>query len=89
MNEVDEWELLDLRIDPDETVNRYHFRESQEVVAGLKRELDRLRTELGDGPNARSGVPASQELNSQGALGPMLPAAKTSPASRPPALPRN
>ena len=48
---VDEWELLDLQNDPDETLNLYARPDAHPVVKELKRELDRLRTVLRDQGN--------------------------------------
>jgi len=46
--QVDEWELFDLKSDPDERTNLYSKPEAQSVIVGLKKELDRLRNELKD-----------------------------------------
>lgn len=48
--QVDEWELFDLKADPDERTNLYDKPEAQGIVSELKKELDRLRQELKD-PN--------------------------------------
>ncbi|MGH7548310.1 MAG: sulfatase/phosphatase domain-containing protein [Gemmatimonadales bacterium] len=44
----EEWELYDLRSDPDETVNLAGRREQRAVLERLKRRLEELRRELGD-----------------------------------------
>lgn len=46
--DVDEWELFDLKNDPDEQTNLYNKPEAQSIVAQLKDKLTRLRKELGD-----------------------------------------
>ncbi len=46
--DVDAWELFDLRSDPDETVNLHEKPDRQATVTALKAELARLRKELGD-----------------------------------------
>jgi len=46
MPDLDEWELFDLEQDPHELRNVYDSPAYVTVVADLKRELDRLRTEL-------------------------------------------
>ena len=40
---IDEWELYDLKRDPDELTNIYHDSQSQQVVSELKTELAKLR----------------------------------------------
>jgi arylsulfatase A-like enzyme len=44
--QVDEWELFDLKTDPDERTNLYDTPEAQRTVSELKKELNRLRQEL-------------------------------------------
>jgi arylsulfatase A-like enzyme len=46
--DLDEWELLDRQKDPDETRSFYHDPDYAKVVADLKKELARLRTEVGE-----------------------------------------
>jgi arylsulfatase A-like enzyme len=46
--QVNEWELFDLQRDPDERTSLYNKPEAQSVVAELKKELERLKKELGD-----------------------------------------
>jgi arylsulfatase A-like enzyme len=54
-NDIDEWELYDLKNDPDELRNVYSDPEYADVVKELKAELSRLRTQYGD----TTGVPVS------------------------------
>ncbi len=44
--EIDEWELFDLDVDPDEVNNRYADPAMQSIVTELTTELDRLRQDL-------------------------------------------
>ena len=46
--DVDAWELYDLQRDPHEMVNLYEDAAHREIVDHLKRELQRLRVQLGD-----------------------------------------
>jgi len=54
-NDIDEWELYDLKNDPDELRNVYSDPEYTDVVKELKGELSRLRTQYGD----TTGAPVS------------------------------
>ena len=47
-DDIDAWELYDLQTDPHEMINLYEDPGHQEVVGQLKRELQKLRTQLGD-----------------------------------------
>jgi len=51
-----EWELFDLRVDPEELHNRYDDPEYAEVQRELHQELDRLMAHLGDQPYQRAGA---------------------------------
>lgn len=46
--QFDEWELYDLQTDPDELHNLYGDPAQQKRIAGLKRDLESLRTSYGD-----------------------------------------
>ncbi len=67
--ELDEWELFDLAKDPDELTSRYDDPAYAEVVADLKRELDRLRKQY--------SVPAEGETEARPRL------RSSDPATRP------
>ena len=42
------WEFYDLQKDPKENHNAYHDKEYQSVITGMKKEMMRLREEIGD-----------------------------------------
>ena len=64
----DQWECFDLAKDPDELRNIYADPAAQEVVAGLKTELLRLKRELKDEDQFASEPPAAG-VDGQGAKG--------------------
>ncbi len=45
---VDEWELFDLKTDPDECINRYNDPAYAKIKDAMKKELFRLKAKLGD-----------------------------------------
>jgi arylsulfatase A-like enzyme len=47
-NDIDEWELYDLKNDPDELHNIYNDPAQADVIKQLKAELSRLRAEYKD-----------------------------------------
>ncbi|MDX1619213.1 MAG: DUF4976 domain-containing protein [Balneolaceae bacterium] len=53
------WEFYDLETDPKERYNRYGEPDYREVIDSLKRELFRLKQELGD---SDSSYPAMQSI---------------------------
>ncbi len=66
-SDVDEWELFDLKTDPQELRNAINAPANAPVVAELKRELTRLRTELKvpdqipEGATGQSPAPRSKQ----------------------------
>jgi arylsulfatase A-like enzyme len=54
----DQWECYDLVADPEEMHNLYNDPKAQKVVANLKRELTRLKKELGDNDQFADVQPA-------------------------------
>ena len=70
--DVDYWELFDLREDPHELRSVYDDPANAEVVADLKREMDRLREEL--------KVPATPPKEAYG--GPVAPRRKPPAAAK-------
>jgi arylsulfatase A-like enzyme len=65
----EEWELYDLKSDPDETVNLAGVREHRAIVERLRRRLEELRREFGDvdppGPASSTRVARSSGRSSQ------------------------
>ena len=51
-NDIDEWELYDLKNDPDELRNIYNDPAQADIVKQLKAELSRLRAEYKDATGA-------------------------------------
>ncbi len=47
-NDIDEWELYDLKNDPEEMHNIYNDPQNADVIKELKAELARLRTQYKD-----------------------------------------
>jgi hypothetical protein len=64
-NRMDHWELYDLNKDPVEMNNVYDDPQYQQLAEDLKKELNRLQSELGDDPN---------DIGKNPNIGPLAPA---------------
>ena len=45
---IDEWELYDLKTDPDEMINQYNNPEYAKIIKELKNEIQSLQTQYED-----------------------------------------